>query len=220
MSEIFSIYESYFQSLSKKIESALNLGEFDSKSIKELRTNIQDINKIVKQMQLEINNIKNTKNKISKEVEQKLKNYKNLVNGYNSKLAQLQENINNNIELNDIKIEMENKNKNILIDDEINTQKQGLIEDEYTQQEKLNYIGRGVVDIEKMGNNISENLYGQGEQIKDIRENIFAMNHEVDVSNNLIEKIIQQARRNKMIMYGTGAVVIIIFIMVLISKFK
>ena len=170
MSEIFSIYESYFQSLSKKIESALNLGEFDSKSIKELRTNIQDINKIVKQMQLEINNIKNTKNKISKEVEQKLKNYKNLVNGYNSKLAQLQENINNNIELNDIKIEMENKNKNILIDDEINTQKQGLIEDEYTQQEKLNYIGRGVVDIEKMGNNISENLYGQGEQIKDIRE--------------------------------------------------
>ena len=220
MSEIFSIYESYFQSLSKKIESALNLGEFDSKSIKELRTNIQDINKIVKQMQLEINNIKNTKNKISKEVEQKLKNYKNLVNGYNSKLAQLQENINNNIELNDIKIEMENKNKNILIDDEINTQKQGLIEDEYTQQEKLNYIGRGVVDIEKMGNNISENLYGQGEQIKDIRENIFAMNHEADVSNNLIEKIIQQARRNKMIMYGTGAVVVIIFIMVLISKFK
>ena len=112
------------------------------------------------------------------------------------------------------------KNKNILIDEDINTQQQGLIEEEYAQQEKLNYIGREVLDIETMGNNIADNLYGQGEQMKGIRDNVFAMNRDVDVSNNLIVKIMNQARRNKILMYGSGVLAVLIFIMVIIYKFK
>ena len=119
---------------------------------------------------------------------------------------------------NNVNIEMQNKN--ILIDEDINTQNQGLIEDEYTQQEKINYIGREVLDIEKIGNNISDNLYGQGEQMKEIRDNIFGMNHEADVSNSLIITIMNQARRNKILMYGSGILIILIFIMVMIYKFK
>ena len=71
-----------------------------------------------------------------------------------------------------------------------------------------------------MGNNISENLYGQGEQMKNIRDNIYNMNHEADVSNNLITKIMNQARRNKILMYGCGVLVVLIFIMIIIYKFK
>ena len=215
MSEIFNIYENSFKALCKKIDATLNVDEYNYKNLKELRINIQEINRIVKQMQLEINNLKSTKNKISKEIEQNLKNYKNIVNEYNGKLVEIQDNYNKK---KDINIEM--KNKNILIDDEINTQNQGLIEDDYAQQEKINYIGRQVFDIEKIGNNITENLYEQGEQMKGIRDNVIAMNKEADTSNSLMLKIMKQAKRNKILMYGCGILVILIFIMFMIYKFK
>ena len=216
MSEIYNIYETSFKTLCKKIDATLNVDEYNSKNLKELRTNIQEINRIVKQMQLEINNLKLTKNKISKEIEQNLKNYKNIVNEYNGKLVEIQDNYNKRNQ--NINIEM--RNKNILIDDEINTQNQGLIEDDYAQQQKLNYIGREVFDIEKIGNNITDKLYEQGEQMKSIRDNVINMNKEADDSNSLMVKIMKQARRNKILMYGCGVLAILIFIMVIIYKFK
>ena len=216
MSEIYNFYESNFKIICKKIDAILNIDEYNYKTLKELRTNIQEINKLERQMSLEINNLKITKNKISKEIEQNLKKYKNIVNEYNNKLAEIQENINQKNR--NINIEM--GNKNILVDEDINTQNQGLIEDDYAQQEKINYIGREVLDIEKIGNNISNNLYGQGEQMKEIRDNINGMNREADLANNLITKIMNQARRNRILAYGSGILVGLIFIMVLIYKFK
>ena len=218
MSEIYNFYESNFKIICKKIDAILNIDEYNYKTLKELRTNIQEINKLERQMSLEINNLKITKNKISKEIEQNLKKYKNIVNEYNNKLAEIQENINQKNKNYNINIEM--GNKNILVDEEINTQNRGLIEDDYAQQEKINYIGREVLDIEKIGNNISNNLYGQGEQMRDIRDNIYGMNHEADLANNLITKIMNQARRNRILMYGSGVLVVLIFIMAMIYKFK
>ena len=138
------------------------------------------------------------------------------VDEYNGKLVEIQDNYNKRNQ--NINIEM--RNKNILIDDEINTQNQGLIEDDYAQQQKLNYIGREVFDIEKIGNNITDKLYEQGEQMKSIRDNVINMNKEADDSNSLMVKIMKQARRNKILMYGCGVLAILIFIMVMIYKFK
>ena len=218
MSEIYNIYESSFKSICKKIDSILNVEEYNYKTIKELRSNIQEINRIVKQMSLEVNNFKTTKKRISKEIEQNLKKYQSIVDEYNKKLVEIQENINkdNNINI----IDTKNK-KNVLIDEEnINTQKQGLIEDEYTTQQKINYIGKEINDIEHIGNNINEKLYGQTEQMKEMRDNVLNMNHEIDTSNSLINKIMKQAKRNKMLMYGSGVLIALIFIMFLIFKFK
>ena len=217
MSEIFNIYESSFKSLCKKIDSILVVEEYNYKTIKDLRSNIQEVNKIIKQMSLEVNNLKTTKKKISKEIEQNLKRYQSLVDSYNKKLLEIQENINKDNNINSIDV----KDKNILIDeDNLNAQKKGLIEDEYTQQQKLNYIGREMTDIENIGNNINEKLYGQTEQMKEMRDNVFNMNNEIDVSNSLINKIMKQAKRNKMLMYGSGVLIALIFIMFLIFKFK
>ena len=217
MSEIFNIYESSFKSLCKKIDSILVVEEYNYKTIKDLRSNIQEVNRIVKQMSLEVNNFKTTKKKISKEIEQNLKRYQSLVDSYNKKLLEIQENINKDNNINSIDV----KDKNILIDeDNLNAQKKGLIEDEYTQQQKLNYIGREMTDIENIGNNINEKLYGQTEQMKEMRDNVFNMNNEIDVSNSLINKIMKQAKRNKMLMYGSGVLIALIFIMFLIFKFK
>ena len=217
MSEIFNIYESSFKSVCKKIDSILVVEEYNYKTIKDLRSNIQEVNRIVKQMSLEVNNFKTTKKKISKEIEQNLKRYQSLVDSYNKKLLEIQENINKDNNINSIDV----KDKNILIDeDNLNAQKKGLIEDEYTQQQKLNYIGREMTDIENIGNNINEKLYGQTEQMKEMRDNVFNMNNEIDVSNSLINKIMKQAKRNKMLMYGSGVLIALIFVMFLIFKFK
>ena len=217
MSEIFKIYESTFKSVCKKIDSILVVEEYNYKTIKDLRSNIQEVNRIVKQMSLEVNNFKTTKKKISKEIEQNLKRYQSLVDSYNKKLLEIQENINKDNNINSIDV----KDKNILIDeDNMNAQKKGLIEDEYTQQQKLNYIGREMTDIENIGNNINEKLYGQTEQMKEMRDNVFNMNNEIDVSNSLINKIMKQAKRNKMLMFGSGVLIALIFVMFLIFKFK
>ena len=215
MSEIYNIYETSFKSICKKIDSILNVEEYNYKNIKELRSNIQEINRIVKQMSLEVNNLKTTKRRVAKEIEQNLKKYQAIVDKYNRKLVEIQDNINKDNNINN-----DSKNKNLLIDEDTNVQKQGLIEDEYSQQQKINYIGREVLDIEKIGNNINEKLYEQTEQIKDMRDNVFNMNHEADVSNSLINKIMDQARKNKILMYGSGILIGLIFIMVLIAKFK
>ena len=213
---IYNIYESSFKSICKKIDTILNVEEYNYKTLKELRSNIQEVNRIVKQMSLEVNNFKITKKKISKEIEQNLKKYQNIVDGYNKKLVEIQDNINK-----DNNINTDSKTKKSLIDEDIvNIKKQGLIEDEYTQQQKINYIGKEVQDIENIGNNISEKLFGQTEQMKEMRDNVINMNYEADESNSLINKIMRQARRNKMLMYGSGILVGLIFIMVLISKFK
>ena len=216
MSDIYNIYESSFKSICKKIDTILNVEEYNYKTLKELRSNIQEVNRIVKQMSLEVNNFKITKKKISKEIEQNLKKYQNIVDGYNKKLVEIQDNINK-----DNNINTDSKTKKSLIDEDIvNIKKQGLIEDEYTQQQKINYIGKEVQDIENIGNNISEKLFSQTEQMKEMRDNVINMNYEADASNGLINKIMRQARRNKMLMYGSGILVGLIFIMVLISKFK
>ena len=217
MSEIYNIYESSFKSICKKIDSILNVEEYNYKTIKELRSNIQEINRIVKQMSLEVNNFKTNKKRISKEIEQNLKKYQSIVDAYNKKLLEIQENINKDNNINII----DTQNKNILIDeDNINAQKKGLIEEEYTQQQKLNYIGREMTDIENIGNNISEKLNNQTEQMKEMRDNVLYMNNDIDVSNSLINKIMKQAKRNKLLMYGSGVLVVLIFIMFLYFKFK
>ena len=122
MSDIYNIYESSFKSICKKIDTILNVEEYNYKTLKELRSNIQEVNRIVKQMSLEVNNFKITKKKISKEIEQNLKKYQNIVDGYNKKLVEIQDNINK-----DNNINTDSKTKKSLIDEDIvNIKKQGL----------------------------------------------------------------------------------------------
>lgn len=214
MSEIYNIYESSFKSLSKNIESAININEYSQKSLTKLRTDIQEINRILKQMNLEINNLKLTKNKIPKQIESNLKQYREQVNSYNNQLVRIQENFykNNN----------KNKdNKNILVDEETNCQQQELIDEEYNEQKnKLNKIEKDCYYIEQLGGNIEEGLNQQGEKMKGIRDNIFEMKKDADMSNKLVNDMISKTKRNKILFYGGAVVLVVIFgLLVYFKKF-
>ena len=207
MSEIYNVYEISFKTLCKNIDSILNKEEFNSQTIQKLRNDIQEINRLIKQMNLEIDNLKLSKNKVPEEIEENLKKYKYIVDEYNNKLLLIQ---------NKYCFNHHNKN-NILIDDEDNRE-MDLIEDDYTQQEKINKIQRDVFDIEHMGNNIGNNLDYQNEQIKYMNNNVKMMNQEADFANDLVNKIINRAKRNKIIFYILLFILIIAFFIILIAK--
>ena len=207
MSEIFNVYEKSFITLCKNIDSILNKEEYNTKTIEKLRNDIQEINRLIKQMNLEINNIKLSK-EVSNEIEDNLKKYKYIVDEYNNKLILIQNKYCFNY----------NKKNNILIDED-DKNEMGLIEDDYNQQEKLNTIHRDVYDIEHIGYDIGNNLDYQNDQIKYMSDNIKMMNHDADMANDLVNQIINRARRNKIIFYVLlFALIIIFFILMIIKK--
>ena len=210
MSEIYNVYEISFKTLCKNIDSILNKEEFNSQTISKLRNDIQEINRIIKQMSLEINNLKISNNKISKKKEEKLIKYKNIVEEYNNKLILIQ---------NKYCFNYQNKNskKDILIDDEDNS-KMKYIEDEYIRQQKINNIERDILDIEQIGFDIGNNLDYQNGLIRKMNNNVKMMNQDADITNDLVNKIINQARRNKIIFYLLLMVLVIVFIILMIIK--
>ena len=210
MSEIYNVYEISFKTLCKNIDSILNKEEFNSHTISKLRNDIQEINHIKNQMNLEINNLKLPNNKKSKEAKENLKKYKNIVYEYNNKLFLLQ---------NKYCFNYENKNnkKDILIDDEDNN-KIGFIESQYIRQQKINNIERNILDIEKIGIDIESNLEYQNELIKNMNNNAKMMNQDAEITNDLVNKVINQVRRNKIIFYILLMILVIIFIILMIIK--
>ena len=207
MSEIYNVYETSFKTLTKNIDSILNKDEFNSKTIQKLKNDIQEINRLIKQMKLEIDNLKLSNNKIPKEIEDNLKKYKYIVDEYNNQLVLIQ---------NKYCINNDNK-KNILIDDEDNREI-GLIEDDYVQQTKINNIQKDIYDIEQIGYNIGNSLDNQNEQLKYMNNNVKMMNEEADMTNDMVNKLIYQAKRNKIIFYVLLIILVIIFLILMIIK--
>ena len=209
MSEIYNVYETSFKKLKKDIDSILNKEEFNYKIIYKLKNDIQEINRIIKQMNLEIHNLKLSNNKVPKEIEENLEKYKYIVDEYNNKLVLIQ---------NECCFTYDNKN--ILIDDDDNyhNKEKKLIEDENFRQQKLDNIQREVLDVEHIGYSIENNLDYQNEQIKNMSSNVKMMNHDADITNELVNKVINQAKRNKIIFYVLLIIITVIFIILMIIK--
>ena len=188
MSEIYNLYETSFKTLIKNIDSKLNKDEFDFTTTQKLSNDIQEINRLLKQMKLEIENLKLSNNKVPKEIEENLKIYEYKMKEYNNQLILIQNKYNFN---NDNK-------KEILIDDE--NKEMGLIENDYSPQQKINKIQKDISNIEYIGYNIGNNLNEQNDQIKYIQNNVDLMNKDAEIANDLINKVIDKARRNKLLM--------------------
>ena len=190
----------------KNIDSKLNKDEFDFTTTQKLSNDIQEINRLLKQMKLEIENLKLSNNKVPKEIEENLKIYEYKMKEYNNQLILIQNKYNFN---NDNK-------KEILIDDE--NKEMGLIENDYSPQQKINKIQKDISNIEYIGYNIGNNLNEQNDQIKYIQHNVDLMNKDAEIANDLINKVIDKARRNKLIFYISLALLFIVFIVLMIIK--
>ena len=210
MSEVYNIYEASFKSQCKNIDSILNKEEYTSSAMDQLRNHIKEINRLIKQMNLEISNLKLSNHKVPKEIEENLKKYKSISDEYNNKLILIQ---------NEFYFKDGTNKKNILVD--YDEQKGvGLIQDEYTHQQRINDIHKDLIDIEHIGYDISNNLDMQNEQIKYMNNDVKMMDHEADLANELVNQIINRARRNKIIFYISLTILIVVFTIVMIIKKK
>jgi hypothetical protein len=102
-------------------------------------------------------------------------------------------------------------------------QKQRLIDNEekaWEQHDSLERIKRTTVQTEKISFDIMLNLDQQGNQLKGIRENVLSMNTTVDHSDSLLNKMLKRQHRNKVMIYGLSAFLVILFILILYFKLR
>ena len=194
MSEIFSIFEDSLKIVLKNIKKSLKKSSLNDNDMEKLHFNMKEAQRIIRQMELEINS-KNIE--VPKELKTRYDNYKNEIDEYNSEYSKIQE------------IYIYNKNLNSMafditdIDSSKKIQKMSLIDNEgglYGAHNALDEMEREAYRIEDMGNNMKYQFELQGDQMKNIRENIFDINKHITNSNKLISTMLKRENRNKCIL--------------------
>ena len=203
MSDVFKIYEDSLNISINNIKRILNKKDFNNDDISKLSDNLKESKRLIKQMNLEISSLKNS-NKFEKEIENKFTNYQTTIENYSQEIYRIQNNFNNN---------SKTFNSNIMLegnDSESNRQlqKMGLIENE--DGFIIDEMQREAYKIEDIGKNINNNLNQQGEQMQNIRNNIYDLNKDIDKSNTLINKLLKRENRNRCIVYSIIIIVIIL----------
>lgn len=213
MSEIFSIFEDSLKIVLKNINKSLNKSSLNDDDMEKLHFNMKEAQRIIRQMELEINS-KN--NEVPKDLKTRYNNYKNQIDEYNVKYSKIQE------------LYIQNKNQNSLafdftdIDSSKKIQKESLIDNEgglYGMHNTLDEIQREAYRIEDMGNNMRYQFEIQGDQMKNIRDNIFDLNNHINHSNKLINNMLKRENRNKCILIVFCVVGFFILFIILYYKF-
>ena len=215
MSEIFSIFEDSLKIVLKNIKKSINKSSLTDNDMEKLHFNMKEAQRIIRQMELEIN----SKNgEVPKELKSRYDNYKNEIDEYNSEYSKIQE------------IYIYNKNLNSMafditdIDSSKKIQKMSLIDNEgglYGAHNALDEMEREAYRIEDMGNNMRYQFEIQGDQMKNIRENIFDINKHITNSNKLISTMLKRENRNKCILIVLCVVgCFILFIILYYKLFK
>ena len=214
MSEIFSIFEDSLKIVLKNINKSLNKSSLNDDDMEKLHFNMKEAQRIIRQMELEINS-KN--NEVPKDLKTRYNNYKNKIDEYNVKYSKIQE------------LYIQNKNQNSLafdftdIDSSKKIQKESLIENEgglYGMHNTLDEIQREAYRIEDMGNNMRYQFEIQGDQMKNIRDNIFDLNNHINHSNKLINNMLKRENRNKCILFLLIFIGCVILLIIFYYKFK
>jgi hypothetical protein len=214
MSEIFSIFEDSLKIVLKNINKSLNKSSLNDDDMEKLHFNMKEAQRIIRQMELEINS-KN--NEVPKDLKTRYNNYKNQIDEYNVKYSKIQE------------LYIQNKNQNSLafdftdIDSSKKIQKESLIDNEgglYGMHNTLDEIQREAYRIEDMGNNMRYQFEIQGDQMKNIRDNIFDLNNHINHSNKLINNMLKRENRNKCILFLLIFIGCVILLIIFYYKFK
>ena len=214
MSEIFSIFEDSLKIVLKNINKSLNKSSLKDDDMEKLHFNMKEAQRIIRQMELEINS-KN--NEVPKDLKTRYNNYKNQIDEYNVKYSKIQE------------LYIQNKNQNSLafdftdIDSSKKIQKESLIDNEgglYGMHNTLDEIQREAYRIEDMGNNMRYQFEIQGDQMKNIRDNIFDLNNHINHSNKLINNMLKRENRNKCILFLLIFIGCVILLIIFYYKFK
>ena len=208
MSELFSFYSNNFEKNLSKIKN--NFSEINNKQnnnfdftlINDTLKLINESEKIIKQMELEISSIYDLES--YKKYSTQLKEYQNIIHNEKKQLRKLEENLKDkeNISL----FENNNSNNNIIQNEMYS----------HFGNEKLQDIKRNLYNIEENGKQSLSSLEEQTNSMKGINVKIQGMNDDLESSNNLLNQMKDRIQRNKkqIIIFGIFLIFFIIFIIV------
>lgn len=209
MSDLFDIYEDSLKIVIKNVQANIDKHNITENDLELLHTNITEAKRIIKQIDVEISSNTTT---ISQSEKIKYRNYANEIDKLNKKYLKVQDKY------------IKRKNNDILSFDGIEVsannkaQKMNLIENE--QNDSIEEIKRKTYDIENTGKNIMTNLNMQNDQMRSVRDNIKALNGEIDESNGIVSRMLRRENRNKLIIILFSVIIAIIFILIVFYKFK
>ncbi len=215
MSELFPVYKNNFEkNLTKikdsmaKVEEANNSQDktSDNSLISETYNLISEGEKIIKQMQIEINSL-NGSNKYD-EYSDQIKEFQFTIYQLKKNLKKLEDNFRDKI-------------TSALFDSNNNNLNNGLIANEvlaYQGRQKIDEAKRTLYNIEDNGKQALNSLEKQTNSMKAVNVKIAGMNDDLENSNNLLNKMKIRYQRNKRQIFIFGIILILIIALIIVWK--
>ena len=215
MSELFSVYKNNFEkNLEKikdsmaKVEEANNSQDKTPKNsfITETYNLINEGEKIVKQMQIEISSLNGSDE--YNEYSDKIRDFQFTMYQLKRKLKKLEDTFKDKI-------------SNSLFENNDSNLKNGLIANEvlaYQGKQKIEEAKRTLYNIEDNGKQALNSLEKQTNSMKAVNVKISGMNDDLENSNNLLNKMKIRYQRNKRQIFIFGIILILIIALIIVWK--
>ena len=215
MSELFPVYKKNFEKNLDKIKDSMvkveelnssNEKTSDNSSITETYNLINEGEKIIKQMQIEISSLKDS-NGYNEYIE-KIKEFQFTIYQLKKNLKKLEENY-------------KDKANSLLFENNNSALGKGLIANEvlaYQGKQKIEEAKRALYNIEDNGKQALNSLEKQTSTMKAVNVKISGMNDNLENSNNLLNKMKLRYQRNKNHIILFGIILILIICLIIMWK--
>ena len=215
MSELFSVYKNNFEKNLEKIKDSMAKVEEANNSqdktpensfITETYNLINEGEKIVKQMQIEISSLNGSDE--YNEYSDKIRDFQFTMYQLKRKLKKLEDTFKDKI-------------SNSLFENNDSNLKNGLIANEvlaYQGKQKIEEAKRTLYNIEDNGKQALNSLEKQTNSMKAVNVKIAGMNDDLENSNNLLNKMKIRYQRNRRQIFIFGIILILIIALIIVWK--
>ncbi|KAH9466594.1 hypothetical protein MJO28_000791 [Puccinia striiformis f. sp. tritici] len=222
--ELFSSYEQEFNDLVISIRNALNVeaknsvGEQRKAVLRRVERDYEEAEEILSQMDVELQSLDRA---LKPTISQKLKSYKAELSGFKSQIKQAYSQA-NPTELNsDSPYQEESDLSNST--KERQAQRERLLRSQQVLESSSNRLDsshRIALETEELGSGILRDLRGQREQIENTRDTLREADGHLDKASNTLNKMIRRMYQQRVISGVIIAVLILLILFILYSKFK
>ncbi|KAH9473359.1 hypothetical protein Pst134EA_000431 [Puccinia striiformis f. sp. tritici] len=222
--ELFSSYEQEFNDLVISIRNALNVeaknsvGEQRKAVLRRVERDYEEAEEILSQMDVELHSLDRA---LKPTISQKLKSYKAELSGFKSQIKQAYSQANPTDLNSDSPYQEESDLSNST--KERQAQRERLLRSQQVLESSSNRLDsshRIALETEELGSGILRDLRGQREQIENTRDTLREADGHLDKASNTLNKMIRRMYQQRVISGVIIAVLVLLILFILYSKFK
>ncbi|POW09314.1 hypothetical protein PSTT_06869 [Puccinia striiformis] len=222
--ELFSSYEQEFNDLVISIRNALNVeaknsvGEQRKAVLRRVERDYEEAEEILSQMDVELQSLDRA---LKPTISQKLKSYKAELSGFKSQIKQAYSQANPTDLNSDSPYQEESDLSNST--KERQAQRERLLRSQQVLESSSNRLDsshRIALETEELGSGILRDLRGQREQIENTRDTLREADGHLDKASNTLNKMIRRMYQQRVISGVIIAVLVLLILFILYSKFK